>query len=467
MAEGTLRATAMVITLESPQQLSMLVIDADQQVHDTVRTALSDMPVHISAAHERERGLELVRTQQPRVILLDPNVPSARDSDLLGRIVLQDPRSEVILISEDYSPSAAVDAILKGAADYLTKPLSTAQLRARVGQAIDSARRNLQTLELDAELLSSFNFQGLVGRNPGMLEVFNRMNRIAPHFRSVLITGPSGSGKELVARSLHDLSPVRQGPFIVCNCAGIPEALAESEMFGYMKGAFTGATQNRAGLFEHAHGGTIFLDEIGEMPLAMQAKLLRVLQTHEIQPVGAVTPRRLDIRVIAATNRDLRTEVSEKRFREDLFYRLSVVHLRLPSLYERKEDLPLLQKHFLEKYAKQYGKEISGISRRAQKMLSNYGWPGNIRELEHAIASACMMTEGRVLDIKNFRLEPASSGTTSPTGPFISLKDMQRKHVRDVLQAVGGNKVKAAEILGISRSTLYGLLAEEDVSETG
>ena len=456
----------MVITLESPPQLSMLVIDDDELVHDAVRDALGDMPVSIAAAREREHGFELVRTQQPRLILLDPNVPNAQDSDLLGRIVLQDPRSEIILMSEDYSPAAAVDAILKGAADYLTKPLSMRLLRARVGQVIEASRRNLQTLELDAELLSSFSFQGLVGRSPALLEIFSRMSRIAPHFRSVLITGPSGSGKELVAHAMHTLSPVQQGPFIVCNCAGIPEALAESEMFGYVKGAFTGANETRAGLFEHANGGTIFLDEIGEMPLAMQAKLLRVLQTHEIQPVGSVTPRRLDIRVIAATNRDLRTEVSEKRFREDLFYRLSVVHLRLPSLYERKEDLPLLQKHFVEKYAKQYRKHISGISRRAQKMLSTYAWPGNIRELEHAIASACMMSEGRVLDIKNFRFEPASS-TSSAATPFISLKELQRKHVRDVLQAVGGNKVKAAEILGISRSTLYGLLAEEDVSETG
>ncbi|PYY09386.1 MAG: sigma-54-dependent Fis family transcriptional regulator, partial [Acidobacteria bacterium] len=424
----------MVITLESPPQLSMLVIDADLQVHDTVRNALSDMPLRITAAHGREQGFELVRTQQPRLILLDPNVPSARESDLLSRIVLQDPRSEVILISEDYSPSAAVEAILKGAADYLTKPLSTHQLRARVGQVIEASRRNLQTLELDAELLSSFSFQGLVGRSPAMLEIFNRMSRIAPHFRSVLITGPSGSGKELVARSMHDLSPVRHGPFIVCNCAGIPEALAESEMFGYVKGAFTGANDTRAGLFEHAHGGTIFLDEIGEMPLGMQGKLLRVLQSHEIQPIGSVTPRPLNLRVIAATNRDLRTEVSEKRFREDLFYRLSVVQLRLPSLLERKEDLPLLQKYFVEKYAKQYGKEISGISRRAQNMLSKYGWPGNIRELENAIANACMMSEGRMLDVKNFRLDPVSPSGNSAT-PFVSLKEMQRKHIRDVLEA--------------------------------
>ena len=456
----------MVITLDSPSQLSMLVIDADEQVHDGVRNALSDMPVRISAAHEREQGFEFVRSQQPRLILLDPNVPSARETDLLGRIVRQDPRSEVILISEDYSPSAAVDAILKGAADYLTKPLSTPQLRERVGQVIEASKRNLQTLELDAELLSSFSFHGLVGRSPAMLEVFNRMSRIAPHFRSVLITGPSGTGKELVARSLHELSPARKGPFIVCNCAGIPESLAESEMFGYMKGAFTGANQTRAGLFEHAQGGTIFLDEIGEMPLAMQSKLLRVLQTHEIQPVGSVSSRQLDIRVMAATNRDLRIEVSEKRFREDLFYRLSVVHLRLPSLQERKEDLPLLQKYFVEKYARQYGKDISGISRRAQGILAKYEWPGNIRQLENTIANACMMSEGRVLDTKNFRLDPVSPGSNA-TMPFISLKAMQRKHIHDVLEAVGGNKVKAAEVLGISRSKLYEMLAEEDVSETG
>ena len=458
----------MVITLDARDDFSVLVIDDDQAVLDLMSDVLRDLPVRICLSHDPRKGLELLRQLRPRLLVLDHHLPDhARGIDLLEEILRIDPRTEVVLISGDYSPASAVEAIQKGAADYLTKPLSARALRSKVEQAIEAAKRNQTTSELEGELLSSFQFQGMVGRSPAMLEVFNKMSRVAPHFRSVLITGPTGSGKELVARGLHHLSPVRKAPFIACNCASIPEPLAESEMFGHVKGAFTGADRERPGLFEEANGGTIFLDEIAEMPMVLQAKLLRVLQTHEIQRVGSALPRKLHIRVIAATNRDLREEVSERRFREDLFYRLSTVHLRLPALAQRKEDLPLLQRYFIEKFASEYKKNISGITRRGQALLSRHSWPGNVRELENAIAGACMMSASEVLDIDDFPAEIRSPASQFSDPSLLSLKAIQQKHARDVLNLVEGNKARAAEILGISRSTLYTILAGENLSDTG
>jgi transcriptional regulator with PAS, ATPase and Fis domain len=304
----------------------------------------------------------------------------------------------------------------------------------------------------------------MVARSPRMLEIFSGMRRIAPHFRTVLVSGPSGTGKELVARALHLMSPVASGPFVVCNCAGVPETLAESEWFGYVKGAFTGANQDKMGLFEHASGGSIFLDEIGETPLSLQAKLLRVLQSHEVQRVGSPVARKLDVRVIAATNRDLKQEVREKRFREDLFYRLSTIDMKLPSLLDRKEDLPLLQRHFVEKFAREYNKPVGGITRRAQNLLSRYHWPGNIRELENVIGNACMMADGPVIDIAHLPAELRSQDGAEDS-PFQSLAEVEKNHARRVLEMVSGNKLRASEILGISRSTLYNILGTAETAE--
>jgi DNA-binding NtrC family response regulator len=300
-----------------------------------------------------------------------------------------------------------MEAIRKGAADFLPKPVSVAMLRARVTKAIQTAQDKQQTRELDADLRSRFQFQGMVGRSPRMLDLFNTMERIAPYFQSVLVSGPPGSGKGLVARTLHNLSPSRNGPFVVCHCAALPEAVADSEMFGCERPSTAAA---KRGLFEEADQGTAFLDEVGHMPMGTQAKLLRAMQTHELQREGSSDVKQWNVRVIAASTRDLQSEVAEQRFREDLYYRLSVLHLQLPSLAERKEDLPLLQQHFLEKFSKEYRKPISGMSRRAQDLLSHHSWPGNVAELENAIATACMACEGPVLDIAHF---PASLGKSA------------------------------------------------------
>lgn len=442
-----------------------MIIDDEQLTLDMLHDALTEMGIRVLASTDPEAGVELIKLHRPQIAFVDLNMPKLNGMQVLEQVVNFDPAIEVLLLSGDYSTASAVEAIQKGAADYLTKPISMANLRARVGRSLQEMETKRETFQLDGELVSSFNFQGMVARSPRMLEIFSSMRRIAPHFRTVLVEGPSGTGKELVARALHAMSPVAKGPFVVCNCAGVPESLAESEWFGYVKGAFTGANQDKLGLFEHANGGAIFLDEIGEMPLSLQAKLLRVLQSHEIQRVGSPVARKLDVRVIAATNRDLKQEVREKRFREDLFYRLSIVEMKLPTLAERKEDLPLLQRHFVEKFAAEYGKNVGGISRRAQNLLSRYFWPGNIRELENVIGNACMMSDGPMIDICHLPKELSQQESSGGGSGLLSLAEVERNHVHRIMEQVGGNKLRAAEILGISRSTLYNLLGPSDASE--
>ena len=296
-----------------------------------------------------------------------------------------------------------------------------------------------------------------------MLDVFAKIRRVAPHFGTVLVTGATGTGKELVARALHRLSPASASPFVVCNCSAIVESLLESELFGHVKGAFTGATQDKLGVFEYANHGTVFLDEIGELPLTAQSKLLRVLQNHEIQRVGSPVPRIVDVRVIAATNRNLRSMVNEGTFRKDLYYRLAMVEVKLPGLAERREDLPLLERYFLEKFAAEYRKPLSGMTRRAQTRLANYSWPGNIRELENVIGNACMMVDGPVIDVSDLPEEVrGQSGTCRRTRrqPDLAGRIAESGIPCGCLERVGGNKSQAAEILGVSRATIYQLLEQ-------
>ena len=438
------------------------MVDDEPMIADMLRESLHELELQIEAYTEPHLALERIKARRPEIAIVDLHMPGMSGMELLEKIVQFDAGIEVLLLTGDYSTAAAVDAIKKGAADYLTKPVSVATLRARVARSLEEIQVKRNTHALDKELASSFQFHGMVARSPQMLEIFSIMRRIAPHFSTVLLTGRSGTGKELVARALHNLSPAREGPFIVCNCAGVPETLAESEWFGYVRGAFTGANKDRCGLFEAADGGTVFLDEVGEMTPSLQAKLLRVLQSHEIQRVGCPTAHKLDIRVIAATNRDLRQETLDGRFREDLFYRLSTAAIALPSLLERKQDLPLLQNYFVDKFAAQYGKHITGISRRAQNLLAAHHWPGNIRELENVIGNACMMSDGPIIDIAHLPAElrgEEGTATTVPGTSSMALHDVQKEHVRKVVEMVGGNKLRAAEILGISRSTLYTFLS--------
>ncbi len=444
-------------------RVTVVAIDDDPAQLDLIRDSLERSDVDILTSPDPERGLQLVVTRQPEILLLDLMLPGTSGMDLLEHVVEHAPSTEVILLTGHYSTEAAVEAVRKGASDYLNKPVPVALLRERIDRLVQQAKMRGESLRLEDELMHASQFEGLVGRSPEMMEVFSRVRRVAPHFRTVLVTGATGTGKEGIARALHRLSPAAGGTFAVCNCAAIVETLFESELFGYVRGAFTGAMQDKQGLVEYSSGGVLFLDEIGDMPLATQAKILRVLQNQEVQRVGSPLARRVDLRVVAATNRDLRAMVEKKEFREDLYYRLSMVEVRLPRLAERKEDLPLLERHFIERFGALYGKSIRGLTRRAMALLASYSWPGNVRELENAVGHACMMTEGEYVDVSDlpdYLRQAPRRHLNSEGDALLSLEEVQRRHALRVLTQVQGNKARAAEILGISRATLYRLLAE-------
>ena len=447
--------------MNSAGALKLLVIDDNQDNLEFIRSALEFEGLEILTESDPEEGLKAFLRNRPRMVLLDLVMPKVSGMEVLERIVGIDPGVEVILITAHYSAESAVEAIQKGATDYLTKPLDVDKLRSRIKNLLTDAETRQKTLRLEQELINAYQFEGMVGRSPLMLEVFARIRRIAPHFRTVLVTGATGTGKELVARALHRLSPASRGPFVVCNCSALVENLVESELFGYVRGAFTGATQDKVGLFEHADSGCIFLDEIGELSPAAQAKLLRVLQNRQVQRVGSLTARNIDVRVIAATHRNLRTMVQEDHFREDLYYRLAVVEIDLPILSDRREDLPLLERYFIEKFSAEYNKPIAGLVRRAQTRLATYPWPGNVRELENVIGNACMMADGNLIDIGDLpeRLRKPLNEDLGGNEALLSLEEVQRRHVLRVLESVGGNKARAAEILGIGRATIYQLLS--------
>jgi DNA-binding NtrC family response regulator len=439
---------------------TVLAIVQDAATLEMVGTSLSAQGIQVVPAAGTEEGWDLACRLQPDVILAESALVNG--TNLLERILDRDPGAQVLLVAEQYSADSAVEGIRRGARDCLSKPVSGSALWERVRSLLQEAGQRRETLELDEKLLESCRFHGMVGRHPQMLEVFGRIRRVAPHYRIALVSGATGTGKELVAQALHALSPVAGRRFVVCNCSAIVETLFESELFGHVKGAFTGATQDRVGLFEYAQGGTVFLDEIADMPLATQSKLLRVVQNRELQRVGSSEVRKVDVHVIAATNRDMSSLIAERLFREDLYYRLSMVELKLPRLADRKEDLPLLERHFVEKFACAYRKRINGISRRAQALLSRHTWPGNVRELENVLGHACMMAESDFLDVRDLPeyLRNGPRGAAANEPELVPLAELERRYTQHVLERVGGNKLQAAQILGISRATLYRILRD-------
>jgi DNA-binding NtrC family response regulator len=459
--------------------VTLLIVDDNPGSLEFLSTALAREGLRVLTASDPEQGLDLVYTHRPQIVMTDLVMPNLTGLEVLERIVDFDPVIDVILMTAHYTTETAVEAVRKGAADYLNKPISLAVLRDRVGRLIDSAFERQRFLRAEADLEQNAQFEGMLGRSPQMWEMFSRIRRVAPHYRTALVTGETGTGKELVAQALHRLSPA-QGRFVVLNCSAVVESLFESELFGHVKGAFTGADRDKAGLFEHASGGTMFLDEIGDMPLATQAKLLRVLQNQEVLRVGSLTPQRVDVRVIGATNKDLRQAIAERQFREDLYYRLSMVEIRTPRLAERMEDLPLLARHFVTKFAQQYGKQIGGLTQRAQIMLARHAWPGNVRELENVIGHACMMTMSELIDTADLPQlvasapgQPASTMRVQAAAKIAggaednanqSFDQMEKQLVAEALARAEGNQSKAARQLKIGRDALrykmkkYGLL---------
>jgi len=449
---------------EARNPISLIIIDDNLRSLEFISTALAGDGVQIFTASSPEEGLDLVYTHRPQVVMTDLVMPQMTGLEVLERITEFDPVIDVILMTAHYTTETAVEAIRKGAADYLNKPISLATLRDRVGRIINAALQRQQVRNAEDRVMETAQFEGIVGRSPQMWEMFSRIQRVAPHYRSVLITGQTGTGKELVAQALHRLSRVN-GKFVVLNCSAVVETLFESELFGHVRGAFTGADRDKPGLFEHASGGTLFLDEIGDMPLTTQAKLLRVLQNQEVQRVGSLTPQKADVRIVAATNKDLRSAISERQFREDLYFRLSMVEVHTPSLTERLDDLPLLARHFVKKFSQQYKKEVRGLTQRAQILLARHTWPGNVRELENVIGHGCMMTMTDMIDVTD--LPPLESQNVQHTGATPpanlpgatqtsnqSFEEHEKRLVTDALNQAEGNQSKAARQLRIGRDAL-------------
>jgi DNA-binding NtrC family response regulator len=433
----------------------IVLIDDNPGSVELLSTALARPGVAIHMALNPAEGLELVRSLRPQLVVTDLVMPGMDGLEVLRQVLEFDPSIDVLLMTAHYTTETAVAAIRNGAADYLQKPVKIALLRERVAQLLAAAdkRRKVRSAAFDE---SDLSFEGMIAKSDRMWQLFALVQRIAPHYRSALVTGPTGTGKDLIASAIHRLSGV-SGKFVVLNCSAVVETLFESELFGHVKGAFTGADLDKTGLLEMANDGTLFLDEIGDMPLTTQAKLLRALQNQEFLPVGSLKLRKVNVRIIAATHHDLRAAISEGRFREDLYYRLSMVELRVPPLRERPEDIPLLARHFTRKFGREFRKQVTGLTPRAQIVLERYPWPGNVRELEHAIGRACMLAENPLVDIAD--LPEALTGqheitTEEPKSDALTLADQERRIVENALREAAGNQSEAARRLGIGRDAL-------------
>lgn len=431
----------------------VLVVDDEEHLRALLAKILTDGGFEVETAADGEEGLQKFKAGPHDLTLLDLKLPKLDGMSVLRQAMEHDPDAVVIIITAFSTIETAIQAIKLGAYDYLAKPFRPDELMVVVNQAVERNRLLRENRQLQQEVMRHFKFEGIVGDSPKMREVLELAAAVAPTDATVLIFGDTGTGKELLARSIHMQSPRASGPFVVVNCGAIPETLLETELFGHEKGAFTSAVSSRVGRFERAQDGTIFLDEIGDMSMAMQVKLLRVLQERVIERVGGSRPIDVNARVIAATNKDLKKAIADGGFREDLYYRLSVVPIEIPPLRERKEDIQALAIHFLSKYAVAFGKRIKGFTPSAQKKLRSHSWPGNIRELEYTIQRVAILATGELIGGEDIWLDEQSQpGTRFPKA--LSLVDAERRHINAVLKMTSWNVEDAARVLGIDQPAL-------------
>jgi DNA-binding NtrC family response regulator len=455
------------VAVSSPPRPTLLVVDDDRAIRELVRSVGERAGFDVTLCADGSEALNELRQHHYDLAAIDLCMPRTGGLDVLRAMRTADLDCQVILMSGGATIDNAVEAIKLGAVDFLTKPLDLERFLQLLGTVRDEISRREHLLKAETRAAQNAEFCGMIGRGPASQELFDLIRRLAPHVRTALITGETGSGKELVARALYRTGPRRQQPFVVVNCSAVVEALFESELFGHVKGSYTGATETTPGLFELADGGTIFLDEVGELPLTVQAKLLRVLETGDVQRVGATAPRRVDVHVLAATNRDLLAEVAAKRFRSDLYYRINVVELTVPPLRERREDIPYLVSAFVRDAGTRLRKPLHGLTPAAERQLMARAWDGNIRELRNTIERACILAEGGWITERELKQSapramgapglPAAAQATDrfPEGDDIKLSARERDHIRQVLERSGGNKMAAARALGLDRRTLY------------
>ncbi len=451
-------------------EFSVLVVDDEKNIREGLGKALELDGHKVLLAADGKRALEIINTNDVDLVIADLKMPGLSGQELLKQVTSAYPTVPVIILTGHGTIETAVDAMRDGAFDFLTKPVNLDRLSLLVKRALSNRKLVLEHRALKEEVAKieqKQKFAKIIGKSPQMKKVLDVIEQVAPTRASVLITGESGVGKELVADAIHNLSDRKDRPFVKVHCAALTETLLESELFGHEKGSFTGAVATKRGRFELANSGSIFLDEIGEVNQAVQIKILRVLQEKKFERVGGEETLEVDVRIVSATNRDLKKEIQEGRFREDLFYRLNVVNVNVPPLRERKEDIALLAAAFLKEFSEENGKEIVGIDAKAKTALYGYSWPGNIRELRNCIESAVVLAKGNVITPMDLPPSVAneSEGDYIKINVGISLADAEKEIIRGTLNYAKGNKSRAAEVLGIGRKTLHRKIQEYNLVE--
>ena len=454
----------------------VLLVDDEPPTVDLVGRLAQRAGFDVVPCYGGRQAITQLRTRRAELVMVDLRMPDVDGLDVLYSIRDTDPHCQVALMTSYASLETAVEAIKLGAADYLSKPVEAVRLERLLNSVREESERRRTVLTLECDLARRLEFLGMIGRAPVMLDLFSMIRRLAPHVRTALISGETGTGKELVAHALHQLGSRADRRFVTVNCAAVVETLFESELFGHMRGAFAGATENKAGLIEAADGGTLFLDEIGELPLALQAKLLRVLELGEVFRAGSVESHRVNIHVVASTSRDLRVEVAAGRFRSDLYYRLNNVEIRLPPLRERREDIPYLTASFVRDASERLQKPLVGLTPGAERLLNQAHWEGNVRELRNVVERACILADTDLVTERELTISmpPRVSMRTGtrpvPTAPGQTdgdlLVNVEREHIQRALVRAGGNKKAAAKMLGLSRRALYRRLERLDLAGT-
>jgi len=435
------------------KKVKILVVDDEAIVRESLQDWLTSAGYQVFTAENGPKALDIIGREKMGIVITDLVMPGMDGIELMKRAKEILPSIEVIIITAYGSIPTAITAMKDGAYDYIEKPFCPERAELLVEKLAEHQELVEENLSLRQRLEDRYRFENIIAKSSKMQRVIEVIKVVAKSNATVLITGDSGTGKELVARAIHSQSHRRNKPFVAVSCAALPESLLESELFGHEKGSFTGAYAQKKGKFEFSNGGTLFLDEVGEMSANIQVHLLRVLEEKEFARVGGNEPIKVDVRVISATNKDLRKAIEKQEFREDLYYRLNVVSIELPPLRERKEDIPLLAEHFLHKFAMENQKEITGFSPEAMEFVLDYEWPGNVRELENAVERAVILAKDSIITIADLPQENLSQVRLASTGK--NLKEVEKNHVLNVLRETGGNYSEAARILGISRMTLY------------
>jgi DNA-binding NtrC family response regulator len=448
----------------SEKHYKALVVDDDLEMCGLLSDVLKGEAFSVITTHDSLEASKILKKEELDIVITDLKMKGLKGLDLLEKTKQVSPLTPVIIITAFGTIESAIQAIKMGAYDYITKPFQMDELILTVKKALENRLLKKEVVRLKKEVESRYHFHHLIGKSPLMQKIYDLIERISDTSSNVLITGESGTGKELVAKAIHYNGIRKEGPFIAVNCAAIPETLLESELFGYKKGAFTDAKLDKKGLIFEANEGTLFLDEITEMPLTLQAKLLRVIEEREVRPLGDTNSYPIDVRVVSTSNRDIKSFVHQGQFRGDLYYRLKVIDIELPPLRERREDIPLLAQHFINKFSNELKKKLSGVSEDALQFFLNYSWPGNVRELENVIQRAITLTRHEIIlpeDLPITMIEEKDENLIEKgLREKYTVDQLEKEYIKKVLLKVGGNKSKAAEILGFDRKTLYRKLQE-------